>query len=246
MILTRHGNKRKIADKIIPYFPEHKIYVEPFFGAGGMYFSKPLAKYSILNDIDEDVFNLWMIVQNNPDAIYNYLLNLPYHDMIFHYFRKDKSELSDIERAARYLYVQLTSFMGKGGVMRFGANNSKKIVLDRIHGCYEALQPAQLMSVDFRDVLRKISIKNERERETAFIYADPPYLGTMGYGTKWNKDDVDDLFAVLINSGMKFVMSEFDNDYVLNIANENKLKVVEIGERRNLGNRRVEIIIKNY
>lgn len=46
MILRRLGNKSKLAAKIIPYFPAHKIYIEPFFGAGGMFFNKPKAKYN--------------------------------------------------------------------------------------------------------------------------------------------------------------------------------------------------------
>ena len=44
MILRRLGNKKKIAKEIQKYFPEHKIYIEPFFGAGGMFFNKPKAK----------------------------------------------------------------------------------------------------------------------------------------------------------------------------------------------------------
>ena len=59
MILRRLGNKQAIAHKIIPYFPPHKIYIEPFFGAGGMFFNKPKAKYNIVNDLDSDVFNLF-------------------------------------------------------------------------------------------------------------------------------------------------------------------------------------------
>lgn len=55
MILRRLGNKQAIAHKIIPYFPPHKIYIEPFFGAGGMFFNKPKAKYNIVNDLDRCV-----------------------------------------------------------------------------------------------------------------------------------------------------------------------------------------------
>jgi len=50
MILRRLGNKKKIAHKIQAHFPEHKIYIEPFFGAGGMFFNKPKAKYNIVNN----------------------------------------------------------------------------------------------------------------------------------------------------------------------------------------------------
>lgn len=51
MILRRLGNKKKIAQEIIQYFPPHKIYIEPFFGAGGMFFNKPKAKQRGLNVI---------------------------------------------------------------------------------------------------------------------------------------------------------------------------------------------------
>jgi len=50
MILRRLGNKSKIAHEIQKYFPAHEIYIEPFFGAGGMFFNKPKAKYNIIND----------------------------------------------------------------------------------------------------------------------------------------------------------------------------------------------------
>ena len=59
MILRRLGNKKKIAKEIQKYFPPHKIYIEPFFGAGGMFFNKHKAKYNIVNDLDSDVFNLF-------------------------------------------------------------------------------------------------------------------------------------------------------------------------------------------
>lgn len=41
MVLRRLGNKAKIAGKIAEHLPPHKIYIEPFFGAGGMFFNKP-------------------------------------------------------------------------------------------------------------------------------------------------------------------------------------------------------------
>ena len=59
MILNRLGNKRLLAPIISSYFPQHTTYIEPFFGAGGMFFyKKPRAKFSILNDIDDDVIAL--------------------------------------------------------------------------------------------------------------------------------------------------------------------------------------------
>ena len=58
MILNRLGNKRRLASKIITYIPNHTLYIELFFGAGGLFFNKkPIAPHNILNDLD-DVFSL--------------------------------------------------------------------------------------------------------------------------------------------------------------------------------------------
>lgn len=39
-MLNMVGNKKALADKIIKYFPQHETYIEPFFGAGGIFFNK--------------------------------------------------------------------------------------------------------------------------------------------------------------------------------------------------------------
>ena len=71
MILRRLGNKQAIAQDIIKYFPAHKIYVEPFFGAGGMFFQKPKAKFNMVNDIDKDVFCLFTTILNEKEQLEN-------------------------------------------------------------------------------------------------------------------------------------------------------------------------------
>ena len=67
MILTRVGNKKRIASYIYKLFPEHNLYIEPFFGAGGMFFQKPRSKYNIVNDLDSDVYNLFMVILNQKE-----------------------------------------------------------------------------------------------------------------------------------------------------------------------------------
>ena len=73
MILRRLGNKSKIAKEIQKHFQKHDIYIEPFFGAGGMYFNKPKANYNIVNDIDGDVFNLFQVVMNKKTGIRGFI-----------------------------------------------------------------------------------------------------------------------------------------------------------------------------
>jgi hypothetical protein len=63
---------------------------------------------------------------------------------------------------------------------------------------------------------------------------------------KWTLKDFETLIKFLIGYGEKFMVSEFNSSEVLKVATDNNLNVIEIGERRNLGNRRTEIIITNY
>ena len=54
-MLYRIGHKQKLAKKIISHFPEHNVYLEPFFGAGGIFFNKPKVKFNFLNDLNKNV-----------------------------------------------------------------------------------------------------------------------------------------------------------------------------------------------
>ena len=100
---------------------------------------------------------------------------------------------------------------------------------------------------DFRKAIKSISLSEENNIEKAFFYCDPPYLGTNdNYSNSFTEQDSIDLFDCLQATGCKFAMSEFDNEFILNQAKERGLNVIVIGERKNLKNRRTEILITNY
>lgn len=104
MILRRLGNKSKIAHKIQEYFPPHKIYIEPFFGAGGMFFNKPKAKYNIVNDLDSDVFNLFQVVMNQKDELKEAFYMMQIHSDLLEYW-KENEEIEPIKKALRFLFL---------------------------------------------------------------------------------------------------------------------------------------------
>lgn len=72
-LVNRLGNKAAIAHKIVPFMPPHHVYVEPFFGGGGMFFNKPKAPINHLNDLDDDITNLYFVLKNNAHALIEYL-----------------------------------------------------------------------------------------------------------------------------------------------------------------------------
>ncbi len=240
MAINRIGNKSRIADKIIKHFPEHTIYVELFFGAGGLFFNKKRAKYNILNDLDDDVFNYWQVLQNNKDELLDMLEMMPISETLMKYWSKNK-ESDPIKKALRFLFLSNFGLMGKPETLRFEPSNQKKVIIEK---ALRDISNCQFMCADFRAALAKLGSWAKKD---TLIYCDPPYLETTNnYQSGFSEQDARDLFNMLNNSGIKFAISEFDHPLILELASQYNLNVIEIGERCNLGNRRTEILIINY
>ncbi len=251
MLLHRIGRKNKIAQEIIKHFPQHDIYIELFFGAGGIFFSKkPAAKYNILNDLDNDVFNLFMILKEQPQALYDRFASIPFHTSIFKQF-KNNAESDPLWRACRFLYLSNLGYMGKNDNMSLeSVTNNKKITLNNILLTYQILNNAnlQFLNFDFRDVLKKIGFRRGLNKKKTFIYADPPYCNCRNNYNTFKKLDTIELFETLIDSEIRFAISEFDSDFIDDLICKYKLNKIFIINRRNLTSKekKIEILITNY
>lgn len=243
MILRRLGNKTQMVDKITPHFPSHKVYIEPFFGAGGMFFNKPKVKYNIVNDLDGDVFNLFQVVMNFRKELEDAYLLMPIHTDLLEYWKENKEE-EPIKKALRFLFLSNVTFMGTGDAIKFGTENPKNPVYNNMEQTAKLLHDVQFMNKDFRKFFTSIQI---REPESTFIYCDPPYLETANnYVSGFTEQDSFDLFDSLVETGCKFAMSEFNHDFIIEQAKGRGLNIISLGERQNLKNRRVEVLITNY
>ena len=318
MILRRLGNKKKIADKIQQFFPKHKIYIEPFFGAGGMFFNKPKAKYNIVNDLDSDVFNLFQVAMNQKEELEKAFYMMPIHSDLLKYWKKNE-EIEPIKKALRFLFISNFTFMGSGEGLRIGASGgtNKNIFDENLNKTFHFIKNVQFNNCDFKRFLNSIYFddrktptetnesfiycdppyigtidnysnsfkeedhcrlldsvietkkmlfdvqfdnddfirflkkpnftKGDNFKENTFVYADPPYIGTIdNYSNSFKEDDSISLFDELERTGCKYGISEFDNPFILDQAKKRNLNVITIGERQNLKNRRVEILITNY
>jgi len=245
MILNRLGNKTKIAKEVQKHFPKHDIYMEPFFGAGGMYFNKPKAKYNFLNDFDDDVYNLFRQLLDNKDELIKWLKLTPITETQFKEWGKGKREDNDLLNAIRFLFISNFGLYGKPNTLRIGAVNPREQILKQIDLTFNYLQDTYFLNTDFRKFFKKCDYKGNIER--CFCYCDPPYLGTDdNYSNSFNESDSLDLFDILCDSGVKWAMSEFDHPFILEQAKNRGLELTIIGERQNINNRRVEVLVHNY
>jgi DNA adenine methylase len=245
MILNRLGNKTKIAQEIQKYFPKHAGYMEPFFGAGGMFFNKPKAKYNFVNDFDDDVYNLFRQVIDNKEELVRILELTPITETQFKQWGKGMREESLVLNAIRFLIISNFGLYGKANTMRIGMVNPKKMILEQIDDTFRYLNDVYFFNTDFRDFFRKCDYKGNVEK--FFCYCDPPYLETdNNYSAGFTEDDSRDLFNVMQESGVKWAMSEFDHPFIIQQATDRGLNIHLVGERQNIMNRRTEVLITNY
>jgi DNA adenine methylase len=238
------GNKKAIVLEIQKYFPQHDLYIEPFFGAGGMFFNKPKAKYNILNDIDEDVYNLFRQLIDNKEELIKMIQLTPITEKQFKEWANGKRENSNVLNAVRFLILSNFGLYGKSNSLRIGHNNTKELILKNIEKTFDYIKDVYFLNSDFREVIRKLE---KRNIEKAFIYCDPPYLDTdNNYSNGFTEKDSLDLFDMLEKSGAKFAISEFDHPFIINQAEKRKLNIYYVCNRKNIKNRRSEILITNY
>jgi DNA adenine methylase len=245
MILNRIGNKRAIASKIYQLFPKHDIYIEPFFGAGGMFFSKPKAAHNFLNDIDEDVYNLFLVAVNKKDEFFNLLEKTPIHKSLFDYWVKNR-ESDPVLSAVRFIVLSNFSYLGKGDTFSVRADLGKNQILGKLDSTLKYFGDAKLTNFDFEKMIN-ILLHDPKEKKRAFIYADPPYVKTAdNYKNSFKLKDAKRLLNCLIDSKIRFAYSEFDNPDIINMAKSENLNIQYVCRRRSLKSVSNEILITNY
>lgn len=183
------GGKRRLAKRIIPMFPEHTCYVEPFAGGAALFFLKPPTEAEVLNDINGDLINLYRVVKHHLDEFVNHFRWALCSRQEFLWHQSARIEtLTDIQRAARFYYLQKMAFGGRVDGQTFGTSTTSypKLNLMRIE---EDLSQAHLRLA--RTTIEHLpwSACIERyDRPHTLFYCDPPYWGTEGYGVDFGLD----------------------------------------------------------
>ncbi len=248
MILTRLGNKRRMKPELISNFPQHRMRIELFFGAGGSFFSLPKPQYAIVNDLDDEVINLYLVIQNHLEIFRREIEIVPLTESLIRYWKANR-EVDPVRKAVRFVFLSNFTYMGKGDTLRLGLDNAKQSILKNLTKTFELLQNVKIMNRDFRDVLPKISFsKGLNDKKNCFVYLDPIYLETEHYYNvpNWTKEDSIDCLDIVRDCGIKAAMSEFNHPFIVKEAKARGLNVIGLKSRANIKNRKLEILITNY
>lgn len=177
------GGKRRLAKRILPTFPAHDCYVEPFAGGAALFFLKDQADVEVLNDINGELVNLYRVVKHHLEEFVRQFKWALISRQIFGWLKQTPEEtLTDIQRAARFYYLQKMAFGGKVANQTFGTatTSAPRLNLLRIE---EELSAAHLrLSRAYIEHLNREECIRRYDRPHTLFYLDPPYWGTEGYG----------------------------------------------------------------
>lgn len=186
------GGKRRLAKHILPMFPEHTCYVEPFAGAAALYFLKEQVKVEVLNDVNGELVNLYRVVKHHLEEFTRQFKWALTSREIYKWMQITPEEtLTDIQRAARFFYLQKNAFGGKVSGQSFGTATTSPPRLNLLR-LEEDLSQAHLrLSQTYIEHLDWSTCIAKYDREHTLFYCDPPYYGTEGYGVDFGIEQYD-------------------------------------------------------
>jgi DNA adenine methylase len=205
------GGKRRLAKHIIPMFPAHTCYVEPFCGAAALFFLKEPAKVEVLNDVNGELVNLYRVVKHHMDEFMRQFRWALTSRQMYKWLQVTPEEtLTDVQRAARFFYLQKNSFGGKVSGQTFGtaATSGPRLNLLRLE---EDISQAHLrLSQTFIEHLDWEACIAKYDRPHTLFYCDPPYWQTEGYGVEFGIDQYDRMAELARTIKGKMVISVND------------------------------------
>ena len=207
------GGKRNLARRICAIIDAVPCttYAEPFVGMGGIFLrrsSRP--KSEVINDRGRDIANLFRILQRHyPQFLDTLRFQLTTRAEFERLVAVDPDTLTDLERAARFLYLQRTAFGGKVSGRNFGVDRSRpgRFNLTTLEPMLEDLH-SRLAGVVIECLDWSAFIPRYDSPDTLF-YLDPPYWGCEDdYGkAMFARDDFDRLAQLLASIRGRFILS---------------------------------------
>lgn len=245
--INRMGGKSRLRKRIINMLPDHKCYVEPFFGAGWVFFGKEKSEVEVINDIDKELINLFRMLKEHPEEVERVLeYEIVARDSFESYKKVNTEYMTEIQRAVRYLYLINNSFASKGVSFGYGAlkKPSQKIFNQDIKRLRERLMNTYVENKSAFEVIERY------DRPSTLFFCDPPYLDTTGYKDKFGLEDHIRLRDILSNIQGKFILTINDHEIIRELYKDFYIEEVEVmysisrekEARKGYG----ELIIRNY
>jgi len=268
-VLKWVGGKRQLLSVLTPLLPQRiTTYCEPFVGGGALLFDlQPNTAY--VNDINGDLIRVYNVIKSDVDALILALQDFKNEADYFYAVRdwdRDKekySSLSDVQKAARVLYLNKTCYNGLFRVNNSGEFNSPfgdyrnpNIVNAptlRAVSSYLNTATIHLTSLDYAEILTALP-------KGTFVYLDPPYdpVSDTSSFTGYSKGGFthDDQIRLreccddLDKRGLKFMLSNSATDFIKEQYADYHITIVQAKRAINSDSTKRgevdEVVVRNY
>ena len=214
--LDYYGGKWACAQKIISLFSEHKNFVDVFCGAASITLRKPRSKNEIINDVNAEIVNLFLVLRDNNLELRLALEKTPYSRDEYYNCRTESD--NKIEQARRTI---VKSWFGIGdsldnetgfrvSLSQGGSTTAPWVTyVDYLHMFANRLRGVIIENLDWRECIQRYD-----GPETIF-YLDPPYLPSArskkhAYKFDWTEADHEVLIQTLPTINGKFFLSGYN------------------------------------
>lgn len=250
-ILPWIGGKRRLAKHLLPLFPPHECYVEPFCGAAALFFMKVPSRVEVINDINGDLVCLYRVVQHHLDEFVRQFRWSMVSRQLWTWLDSTPPEtLTDIQRAVRFFYLQKLGFGGKVAGRTFGTatTGGPRLNLLRIEEelsqAHLRLSRATIEHLFWEECIRRY------DRPHTLVYCDPPYWKTEGYGVDFPLEQYDRLAELARSMAGKMVISVNDIPEMRAAFNGLEMESLEIsysvGGSGRSNRKSGELVIRNF
>jgi DNA adenine methylase len=247
--LSYIGGKNRLAKRIIEIFPPHKTYVEAFAGGAQVLFHKEPSSVEVLNDIDGEIVNFFRVCQYHHEELVRYFRFTVVSRRSFDLYKAiDSATLTDVQRAARYLYLLKNSFASLVRHPNYhwhvvqppGFNlDTLPMLLEKTH---KRLARVQIECLPYEEILARF------DRPATLFYLDPPYFGRKLYRYNFVTEDFTALEARLRTLTGKFILSLNDLPEVRALFRRFHVEDVNLHytAQKASGRRYREVLISNF
>lgn len=203
-VIRWHGGKWRLASWIMSFFPEHRVYVEPFGGAGSVLMQKPRSYAEVYNDLDGEIVNLFRVLRDQGEELRQKLAITPFSREEFEasYIPSD----NPVEQARRTVIRCQQGFSPVSGRTGFrcdvgrtgtipahdwaGYEHALPEIVSRLAGVVIENKPA-------KDVMQR------SDSDETLHYLDPPYVpDTRTRTSSYNHDMTADQHRLLLETAM--------------------------------------------
>jgi DNA adenine methylase len=247
--LSYIGGKNRLAKGVIEIFPKHTTYVEAFAGGAQVLFRKEPSKVEVLNDLDGEIVNFYRVCQAHHDELLRYfrfvLVSRKWFDLLK---ATDPTTLTDIQRAARHLYLLKNCFASlvRNPIYHRNVVQPPGFNLERlpelIEKAHKRLERVQIECASYDEILVRY------DRPTTLFYLDPPYWDRKLYRHNFDAADFEKFAERLGKVRGKFVLSLNDVPEVRALFHRFHIKDVELHytSQKRAGRRYREVLITNF